>query len=120
MTGAFGEEVGQQGAVGEVDGDVDGAGDVGLVEVKLLEEGGEEDGGGEDGGFCVQGGGEREEGRVLDSGRAVFFGVGGGVVGVRFEGGGGFGGAGCFGNLRFVEPSNDDEAVVAGAPAPGV
>jgi hypothetical protein len=49
--GALGEDSGEEGAVGEVDGDVDGAGDVGLVEVELLEEGGEEGGGGEVG--CV-------------------------------------------------------------------
>jgi hypothetical protein len=44
---AFGEEVCEEGAVGEVDGDEDGARDVVLVEVELFEEGGEEGGGGE-------------------------------------------------------------------------
>ena len=42
MFGVVGEEAGEGGAVGEVDGDVDGAGDPGLVDVELLEEGGEE------------------------------------------------------------------------------
>ena len=49
VMGALGEEIGEEGAIGKVDGDVDAAGDVGLVEVELLEEGGEEGGGGEDG-----------------------------------------------------------------------
>ncbi len=40
--GAFGEQLGEDGAVGEVDGDQDGARDVVLVEVELLEQGREE------------------------------------------------------------------------------
>ena len=47
MAEALAEGVGEELAVGEVDRDVDVPGDVGLVEVELLEEGGEEDRGGE-------------------------------------------------------------------------
>ena len=79
---ALREEVGQDGAVGKVNGDVDGARDVGLVEVKLLEERGEECGGREDGGL----GFERLKGGVLGGGRAVFGNVRGGLVRVGFEG----------------------------------
>ena len=57
--GALGEELGKEGAVGEVDGDVDAAGDVGLVEVELLEEGGEEG----DGEKRVEGRGSGSRGR---------------------------------------------------------
>ena len=49
LAGACGEDFGEEGAVGELDGNEDGAGDVVLVEVKLLEEGGEECGGAEGG-----------------------------------------------------------------------
>ena len=42
VAGALGEEVGEECAIGEVDGDKDGARDVGLVEVELFEQGGEE------------------------------------------------------------------------------
>ncbi len=42
LAGALREEFGEDGAVGELDWDEDGAGDVALVEVELFEEGGEE------------------------------------------------------------------------------
>lgn len=92
VAGAFGEEIGEEGAVGEVDGEVDGLRDVGLVEVELLEQGGEEGGGRE---ALV----ELGEGGLLDGGAAgvgvgVFVGLvvlGGGLSGVGLEAGEGFG-----------------------------
>ena len=42
VAGALGEEIGEDGAVGKVDGHEDGAGNVALIEVELLEQGGEE------------------------------------------------------------------------------
>ncbi len=99
--GAKGELFGEEGAVWEVDGNVDGAGNVGLVEVELLQESGEEVGGGE---ALVEFG----EGGALDGGSAgevfgigfglVVFGSGLGRVGLEagqvlgFGGGGGVGG----------------------------
>ena len=50
MAGALGEQVGEGFAVVEIDGDEDGAGDVVLVDVELLEEGAE-DGAGVEGGL---------------------------------------------------------------------
>jgi hypothetical protein len=47
MASALREQIGEQCAVGEVDWDEDGARNVILVEIKLLEQGREEGGGGE-------------------------------------------------------------------------
>jgi hypothetical protein len=53
MAGAFGQQGGEGFAVVEVDGDEDGAGDVVLVDVELLEEGAE-DGAGVEGWFGLR------------------------------------------------------------------
>ncbi len=107
---ALAEGVGEKGAVGEVDGDVDVFGDVGLVEVHLLEEGGEEDGGGEDGGlWAVEG---FEDGGLV--GRGCVLDVGGGRGGIGFEGGFGIGivGLGEIDGVEFGEFLPEEFAAV--------